>query len=266
MHEVVALVRSSWLSGNSYRLGFLISLGALMAGIIPMYFVANAIQPVVADSIQTEGSHYFGFLLIGMAAYWFLNSAVGALPSALGSQIGSGTLEAVLNTPARLPFLVAAFHAYPLLWTGARTGLMVMTGAVLGAAIAWSHVPFAVVIVLMIVLVHVPFGLMSAACVLIFRTPTPLNSIMLTVSMLLGGVYYSTSVIPSWMGAVSEYVPLTYGLRALRRVVLEGMSPIAVSADLAMLAGFGAVLWVVGLAAFLYGLRYARRAGTLSHY
>jgi ABC-2 type transport system permease protein len=266
MSEVIALVRASWLSATSYRFSFVISLGALAVGIVPMYFVAGAIQPVVADSIRTEGGHYFGFLLVGLMTFWFLTSAVGSLPSALGSHIGSGTLEALLNTPARLPLLFLGLCSYPLLWTAARAGLMVVTGALLGATFAWTSFLLGFPVLLLIVLVHVPFALVSSAAVLIFRTPTPLNTAVLSLSMLLGGVYYSTSVIPSWMGNLSQFVPLTYGLRALRRLVLEDMPLSAVMGDLTVLILFGLGLWTVGLAAFVHGLRYARRAGTLSHY
>ena len=40
---------------------------------------------------------------------------------------------------------------------------------------------------------------------------------MLAASTLLGGVYYPTTVIPSWLASASEFVPLGYGLRALRQ-------------------------------------------------
>ena len=39
---------------------------------------------------------------------------------------------------------------------------------------------------------------------------------------LLGGVYYSTSVIPEVVRPLASVVPLTYGLRALRRTLLSG--------------------------------------------
>jgi ABC-2 type transport system permease protein len=266
MAEVIALVRASWLVATSYRLSFLISLGGLVVGVVPMYFIAGAIQPVVAESIRTEGGQYFGFLLVGIITYSFMATAVGTLPSSLSGMIGSGTLEALLNTPARLPRLLLGFCAYPLLWTTVQASLMVTVGALFGAAFAGSSLFVGLPLVLLIVLTYVPFGLISASFVLMFRTATPLNQVVLAVSMLLGGVYYSTTVIPSWMGAVSHVVPLTYGLRALRRVVLEGMPVGAVRADLAILLLFAAVLWAVGVAAFAYALRYSRHAGTLSHY
>ena len=72
MREVVAMAKASWLAAASYRINMLFSLGGLLATVVPLYFVAGAIQPIVADSIKTEGGQYFAFLLVGMIATSFL--------------------------------------------------------------------------------------------------------------------------------------------------------------------------------------------------
>jgi ABC-2 type transport system permease protein len=89
---------------------------------------------------------------------------------------------------------------------------------------------------------------------------------VLLLSGLLGGVYYPTSVIPSWIQSLSSVVPLTYGLRALRRVWLDGVGYREVLPDVLTLAAMALVLLALGIGAFVTGMRYARRAGTLAHY
>jgi ABC-2 type transport system permease protein len=88
----------------------------------------------------------------------------------------------------------------------------------------------------------------------------------MVLSGLLGGVYYPTKVIPSWIQDVSEAVPLTYGLRALRQTLLEGMPLPAVARDVTILVGFVVVLSALGVWAFARALRYAKQAGNLSQY
>jgi ABC-type multidrug transport system permease subunit len=73
-------------------------------------------------------------------------------------------------------------------------------------------------------------------------------------------------VIPSWIQRVSDWVPLTYGLRALRRALLEGWTMRQILPDVEMLVLFDAVLLMGSVAAFALALRYARRAGTLAQY
>ena len=266
MREAMALVRASWLTATSYRLNMVFSVLALLVTVVPFYFVAKALQPVMAGAIRNEGQDYFGFLIVGTVAFSFLSAAVTALPGAVGSGIRSGTLEALLATPARLASVLGGLIGYGLLWTAVRALLLVMLGLVLGVQVDWGNVALASGIVGMIVLAYLPVGLAAAALVLAFRTTGPLPQGVLIASGMLGGVYYPTHVIPSWIERISDFIPLTYGLRALRRTLLDGASFGVIAADLAVLLAFIVILSLGAAVAFHAALGHARRAGTLAQY
>jgi ABC-2 type transport system permease protein len=101
-----------------------------------------------------------------------------------------------------------------------------------------------------------------------FRTPGPLTGVVLLASNLLGGVYYSTTSIPEQIKFLSSFLPLTFGLRALRRVTLERASLVnpLVAEDIGMLLVFIVVLSGIGMALLLWAFRYARREGTMGQY
>lgn len=266
MRSVIALIRASWQSARSYRLRMLGSIAALLVSVVPLYFVANALQPVMAENIADQGGEYFSFLMVGTVTFMLLPTVMQALPGSVGGGIGTGVFEALLGTRTRLPALLAGMSGFGLMWTALRALAMLIGGWLLGAAILWSHMGSAILILGLIALAYLPFGLMGAAMVIAFRTAGPLSRGVLALSALLGGVYYPTQVIPSWIQSVSAFIPLTYGLRSLRRTLLEGESLAAVLPDLAMLCMFIVVLMSIGILALKYALRYARRAGTLSHY
>lgn len=266
MYKILALTRVRLLTATSYRLQIVLSVVGLLVGIVPLYFITGALQPVMADSIQTEGGHYFGFVLIGTVATYFLSSAISILPGEIGSEIRTGTLEAVLSTPSRLSEVLAGMMGYGMLWTALRAFIVLAVGWVLGVQVAWVHLPAAALVIGLLILAYLPVGMISSALILSFRTAGPLASGILFVSMMLGGVYYPTRVIPSWIQDISGLIPLTYGLRALRQILLEGASLGAVLPDLSILAGFVVVLLACGTLALSMALRYARRAGTLAQY
>lgn len=266
MREVVALVRAGWLTALSYRVGMLLSLVALVVTVIPVYFVANALQPVMASRIAGETHQYFGFLLLGTMIIPFLNTAMGAVPGAVGGGIATGTLEALLTTPARLSAILAGLSGYAFLWTTLKAVLLLLAGWTLGAHVAWSNAFAALVILLLIILAYLPVGIASAAAVLAFRTAGPIAQGVLIGSILLGGVYYPTGVIPAWLQSLSAIVPLTYGLRSLRRTLLENAPLASVAGDIGILVLFIVVLSALSLAALSAALRYARRNGTLAQY
>ena len=152
------------------------------------------------------------------------------------------------------------------MWTAVRAAVLIGAGVAFGANFAWVKLPLAMGILILIMLAYLPFGLISAASVIAFRTATPLGRGVLLISTLLGGVYYSTRVIPSWLQDISDYIPLTYGLRALRRTLLEGMPLRAVAGDLVVLVGFILGLFILSSYLFSQALKYAKRSGSLSHY
>lgn len=266
MRAVAALVRARWRTARTYRLDLAFSLGGLLVSVIPTYFVAHALQPTMAEAIRGEGDHYFPFVVVGMVTLSLLSTAVNRLPEAIDSSVRTGTLEALFSTPAGFPAILAGLTGYGFLWNAARGALLLVAAWLLGAEFVAARIPAGLLILALVVVAHLPFGLIGGAAMLAFRTTGPFPRIVLASSGLLGGVYYPTHVIPSWIEHLSAALPLTYGLRALRRVWLEGMSLGQVAGDVGILCLFTAGLAVVGWTAFRWALGYARRSGTLSQY
>jgi ABC-2 type transport system permease protein len=266
MREALALIRARWLTIGSYRAQLVFSTVGLMLSVVPIYFISRALQPMMAGSIRNQGQEYFAFLVVGLIAYAYIGTATGALHASFSSDIGNGSLEAVLATPISIPALLVGMFGQAFAWTILRSLMLLIGATILGAHIMWSKALVATLILALTVLAYLPLGVIAASLVLAFRTTGPFPAAVVGVSMFLGGVYYPTSAIPSWLALVSRAVPLTYGLRALRRTFIDG-APLAASAgDLAALCGFAIVLSALSLAAFSMAWTYARRAGTLAQY
>lgn len=265
MREIGALFRASWLSETSYRLNMVFSLGSLVFVVVPLYFVANALQPVMGPTISSQGQQYFGFALIGAVVYTFIAACTSALPNAVASAIGRGTLEAFLATPTRVPALFAGMSAYGVAWALLRGIVMLGSGIALGARLHWNGLPIALGVIALLALAYGAVGLFACALLIRFRTTGPLIGAVLTGSALLGGVYYPTHVIPSWLQNLSQLLPLSYGLRAARQALLLA-GPTHVAHDVLALAFCTAVLFPLGALSLVFSLRYAKRAGTLAHY
>ncbi len=250
----------------SYRFQMMVSMAGLLATVVPLYFISGALQPVMANAIHAEGGQSFGFLLVGLTALSLIGVAVVSLPSAVGSRIGSGVFEALLATPTSTPTLLAGLSVFDLVWAAVRGGILLTAGWMLGANLLPNQFLPGLLVLTLTVAAHVPIGLVGAAFVIAFRTAGPLPKGVLMISGLLGGVYYPTHVIPAWLQTISTLLPLTYGLRALRRVVLEGSSLAGVSSDLLALFVATAVLFAIGITALTAALHYARKQGTLAQY
>jgi ABC-2 type transport system permease protein len=266
MRRVLAFIRRDFLVAASYRTGMLMSLGSLVTMVVPLYFIASAIQPVFGSTIESEGGTYFAFVIAGMASYQFVMTAVSAIPTALASGLRTGTFEALVATPSRLPVVLTGMIAYPFLWTVLRALVLLGAGQLLGADFDLSRMLLGLVIWALITLAYVPFGILGAALLLVTRTTGPLPNAVLMASMFLGGVYYPTHVIPSWLQDLSQAIPLSYGLRAFRKALATDASLAQVLPDLGIVAVFSVGMTVVAMLVLQMALGHARRAGTLAQY
>ncbi len=268
MRVIFAMLRASWLVAASYRIQTIISLVGLLFTVVPIYYIANGIEPLMRGSIADQGGQFFAFVLLGGVALNFVTVALGALPNAVGGAIGGGTLEVLLGAPAPLPALFAGLTSYDLIMTSIRSLLMLIAGTAFGAPILWSRLPLGIFVLGVIMLAYVPFALVATALRIAFRTSGPLTSAIVLVSTLLGGVYYPPSKlphgVPAWVRQIADYVPLTSGLRAFRRVLLEGVGPLETLRDVAPLLLFAPVAIGLGALCVRWSLEYARRTGTLS--
>lgn len=266
MRRIAAFIRRDALVAASYRTGMLLSLGALVTMVVPVYFIADAIQPVFGGAVASEGGAYFAFVIAGMASFQFVMTAVNAIPTALASGLRTGTFEALVATPSRLPVVLAGMAAYPFLWTIARALVLVGAGQLLGADFELSRLLIGLLTWAMIMIAYVPFGILGGALLLVTRTTGPLPNAVIMASMFLGGVYYPTHVIPSWLRDLSDAIPLTYGLRAFRQALAADAPLAQILPDLGMLAILAAGLTAGSVGALHLALGHARRAGTLAQY
>lgn len=265
MREALALVRQDMLTNASYRTRLLFSLLGLLVSLVPLYFVAEALQPVMAHSISGQSREYFTFVLIGMISVNWLVASLNALPDAVSQAVRTGTLESLFATPISLPALVLGLTGYRLLWSLIESAVLLAFGVILGAHVVGTHAITALSISALLIAAYTGIGTLAAAVIMLFRTTGPLVNAVLLGSTLLGGVYFPTHVIPSWLHHLSVVVPLTYGLRALRRT-LEGRPFTEVRADVAVLTLMTTLLLATGVLAFHRAVGHARRNGTLAHY
>ena len=260
------LTRASWRTAKSYRVSFALSFVSLVVTIVPVYFVATALQPFMASVIAEESREYFGFVLLGTIVLALVSPALTSFAGSVSGGLSSGFFEALLVTPTPLPALLIGQTGYAFVWAVARVFLLLAAGLGLGVHVQWIRLPEALLVVGLIVAAYAGVGLVAAAFVVSFRTNATIPQGILFLSTVLGGVYFPTSVLPPAIAPLAEWLPLTPGLRAVRRALLLGYPLSTIGGDLFRLAGLAALCTVAGVAALRWSFGYARRAGSLSQY
>ena len=263
---VGALLRASWFQARSYRISLLMQVGGLLITAVPLYFVTTALQPTMAQTIAGEAKEFFGFVIVGSVGLMLATTSITTLQSAIAGGISTGYFESLLMTRAPVASILTGLSAYGMVLTLVRATVLVTAGALLGANLVWSQAIPALFIAALLVMAHWGIGLIGAALVIAFRTAGPLTQIVMILSTFFGGVYYPVSAIPGWLGAISQVMPIAYGLKALRRVLLQGEGLTAVAPEVAILAAMGIITLALGAVAVSAALRYGKKSGTLGTY
>jgi ABC-2 type transport system permease protein len=267
MHKLLAVARAYSLGMLTYRTRTLVSLIAVLLAVIPVYFVAGALQPLAAQAIASESTEYFTYLIVGSVASFVMAEAASALPSLINSYITSGSLEQLLTTPIRWPALLAGLSVYGFAWVALRALILLVTAWVWATStIAWMRMAEFAGIMSLLALAYLGVGLVAAALVLAVRSTLFVPQAVLTLSALLGTVYFPASVLPPAFAPFSQYVPITPALRAARQVLLRDAPVSAVLPDVAALSAWAVGCVLVGGVCMHLALRQARRAGTLTQY
>ena len=244
----------------SYKLSFAFEAIHILMTVAAFFFLARLLG---ARTVQ--GYESFAFILIGLAVNAYMTTCMVCFTQVIRESQITGTLKSVLVTPTSPTQFLAFSSLYPLVRATLDAAVYGTAGIAFGLSLARVNPLPAVLLLVSSLLAFSSIGLISATCILIFKRGDPLLWLFGSSSWLLGGVMYPTDVLPDWLRRLADLLPITYALRGLRATLLHDAPISAVLSDIAVLTSFAVVGLPVSIAAFEFGLRRARMAGTLGH-
>jgi len=205
------------------------------------------------------------FLLIGTLVWAYMSAVLDDMSLVIMWERWEGTIEHTLMTP--VPRVV---HLLGMSVFGVLHGL-IRTSLILACSLPFFSVdlghadwPVAAAVIAVGSISLVGLGILSGILPLLYPERGEQMSFMVQALVLLvSGVYYSVSVLPGWLQAVSHISPATYLLRGIRDAIISGVGFRHEAGNLATLALFGVVVVPGSLAAFAVAERWAKKTGRL---
>jgi ABC-2 type transport system permease protein len=267
MRSALAFLRRDFLIETSYRFAFVMQTFGIAFNIATFYFIARLLGNAVSPYLQSYGGDYFAFVLIGLAFTGYFSVGLYGFVNGLRQAQMTGTLEAMLMTPTNAATIIAASSLWEYVMTTLRVVAYLLIGT-LGLGVNLGHANYfaAFVVLLFAVAIFNALGIMAASIVLVTKRGDPVTYLFGAFFNLLGGVFYPVSVMPEFLQRVADFIPITYALRALRLTLLQGASFEMIATDLIVLVLFAIVLLPASLIAFRFGVAFAKRDGSLTHY
>lgn len=251
----------------SYKLRFLMQFVGIFFSTALTFFVSELIGSSISNKLAGYGGDYFSFVIVGIALTDYLSVSLEQFSNEIRSAQLEGTLETLLVTPTSVYTVLFSSSLYNFFLTSLRVMVYILLGLLLfGLKLHLTSILALVVLMILTIGSFAGIGLISAAFILVLKQGSPLPLLVTTASGLLGGVFYPVDILPAWLVPVSQLLPITHALEAMRQILLNGASFAFISEKVLILVFFSAILIPMGLAAFGYGLKIAKREGSLLYY
>jgi ABC-2 type transport system permease protein len=236
-----------------------------------LYTVANTLTIVfIAKGIEAGGGHLDVdritiVLLIGAVIWSYLGLIFEVVTETVAWERWEGTIEYTFMAPISRTSHLLGMGAFAVVYGVLRTALLFgVVAAFLSVSFQNAQFTSAALVLLVSSVSFIGIGMMTAVLPLISpEKGTQLGFIAQGLLLVVSGVYYPVTVLPSWMQWISVVSPATYTLEGCRKAILDGASVSQVWPDIWPLLVIGAIAVPLGLAVFRRGERYAKQHGRL---
>jgi len=253
------LIRRYWLwevVWLVYSLVSVLSIGYLAAGLGSLGGAAPGAETLRRAQL---------YLLVGALLWAYLSIVFVEISFSVMWERWEGTIEYTFMAPVRRLTHLLGICAFALGYGLVRSlAVLVISLALFHLDLRGADLGAAAAVLAVSTLPLVGLGIVASVLPLL----SPERGEQMTVALqgvllLASGVYYPVSVLPAPLWLVAHVSPLTYTLDGIRASLIQGRGLASIAGDLVALAVMGAALVPLGLAAFAWAERRAKRLGLL---
>jgi len=271
LRSLWAVVRKEWLIFIRYP-SWIISL-FIWPIIFPLGYIltARALSGVDGSGLaqfqaNTGLSDYVGYIAIGTTIWMWQNVVLWNVGFSLRNEQLRGTLESNWLSPTwRFAYLLGS--SFPQMFAM----LLFLTISALEYIFLFGvNFQGSLWLALLVILAAVPsvygLGFAFASLVITAKEANAFVFLVRGIVMIFCGITFPISLLPGWMQPVTNWLPQTYIIHAMRSATLSNAGLSALSHDLQMLLFFGLFWLVAGYILFNLMERRARRTGAIGQY
>jgi ABC-2 type transport system permease protein len=229
-----------------------------IANTLTIVFISRGVDlaPAARNDLATK-------LLVGGVIWAFLGIIFEIVTETVAWERWEGTIEYTFMAPVSRPVHLIGMGVYAVLY-GLVRAAAIFVAVVLFIGIHLPHANYGAAVALLAIasISFIGVGMMTAVLPLISpEKGTQLGFVAQGLMLVVSGVYYPVSVLPTWMQWIAKISPATYALRGNRDQILHGAG--LRFADVWPLLVIGALSIPIGLVVFRAGERYAKQHGKL---
>jgi ABC-2 type transport system permease protein len=269
LRALFVIARKDWKVFWRYPLNAVSNIFQPIIWITPIYFMGKAFSrngQALGFAAYSGTGDYMSFILLGTVLTNFILTVFWGMGYALKQDMDAGVLESNWLTPVSRLLILVGRTLTSLLTTAITSMIMlVIAGALFGFKPTGNTLAAFLTAVPMLIGLY-GFGFAFAAVVLLMREANTLVDVSSFLVQGLTGANFPVQSLPSWLIPVALALPLTYGLDAVRGLLLKTNTILPIRAEIALLIIFMfGMLWF-GSWVFYRVERRVRTLGTLGQH
>jgi len=271
LRSLWAVVRKEWLIFVRYP-SWIIAL-FIWPIIFPLGYIltARALSGVDGSGLvqfqaNTGLSDYVGYIAIGTTIWMWQNVVLWNVGFSLRNEQLRGTLESNWLSPTwRFAHLLGS--SFPQLFSM----LLFLTVSALEFVFLFGvNFQGSFWLALLVILAAIPsiygLGFAFASLVITAKEANAFVFLARGIVMIFCGITFPVDLLPTWMQPITNWLPQTYIIHAMRSATLSNAGLSAITHDLSMLLIFGFFWLTAGYVVFNLMERRARRTGAIGQY
>ncbi len=203
--------------------------------------------------LDEPGSRYIDFLIPGLMGLNLMGGGLWGVGYVVVDLRVRKLLKRLLATPMRARDFLLAVLASRLVFLVPEMLVLVLAGRLLFGVPMRGSVATLALVLIVGGAAFAGLGLLLASRTANTEVVSGLINLLMLPMWMLSGTFFSSSRFPGWLQPFIEALPLTPLNHALRGVMLEGASLTAVLGEVAVLAGWTVVSFLVALKWFRWG-------------
>jgi ABC-2 type transport system permease protein len=229
-------------------------------------FASWRITYSVSGRAHVDGATAAGFLLVGIFGLITWTSTLWASGYAIHWERHEGTSPALFLSPASRAAVVAGYGIGSFVWFLPSFLSVLILGVLTGARLHVAD-PLALALsVLALFVASLAAGFFFAGLFVLSRNGNLIANFLQTPIFLLAGFLVPLSSLPSYVRPLSDALPVTHAIIALRTTSLLGATLAQSGRQIALALALSLVFWIIGLLGLRRMEYVAKRTGQLDLY
>ena len=215
----------------------------------------------------TGTNNYVAFVFLGFLVVFYFNHTVWRVSYGIRREQETGTLESLFLCPTRPILLVLGKSlAFAVLSSLSATIIFLLGWSAVGLNFEITNALFIPIILVLVYVTSFGFGLFISGIVMLYKQVDAIVSFFVFLQYTFCGYDFVMAAIPPWIRSISYFLPATWGIEAIRGIIICDLSTAKVLELILVLGGFACLYLFLG---FYFLTRFentAKRRGGLASY